>query len=243
MRLIAENGTLMTPEELRLSLLGEFKLTEEDIEQRIDVAMDEYLISDVYLDAVQARLDPVIAKFSMFSYDVAIMGEEANTIDQVRFKFDTLRSMNIELEIAIMNKSTPPEKGRNEHYSKLLNFYHEYIYALSRGLRETELKLIEQLPKLLNDELGNFIGLQDIPRIFMEGVGKGVGGILTVGTNVLATTLKGVATGLAEGLGFDAELKKKIIKYLIIGGISVIGVLIGYTFMKSYIAEKGKKRA
>lgn len=226
--------TFYTEEEIyRTMEESGWELSEAELQERMDASFEEWLISDERLGLIQRRLDPIIEKYSNIRFDADIMEENADTMILVKEKFYALRDENMELEQITMDSYELAKKGQNIHFSLLITFMYEYVRAYSEKYRKTELALILELPAILNKEFGNFTGIQDIPSFFLGGVGKAVGGIISVGTGFLAEGVKGIASGL----GLDSELLKKIGIGLIIA-VPLIGV--GYILIK---LKKRRKKA
>jgi len=209
----------------------------------VEAAMEQYLKSEIHERFVQERINKVLLQYPNYSFDAKDMLETANTLGDVREKFDSLRELNSEIEQALIDsdKYIAPEKARNVHLSNLASFMYAYVNALKYE-RETELKIIlTDLPAMLNDEYGNLTELSDVPRFFFEGIGKGIGVITTTATKILSDVAGGVASGL--GLEIDKELLIKIGIGAGIGVVLLILGLIGFQYSKTYIGAKAKKRA
>lgn len=234
-----------TEEEKRLSMETGFVLSEPVLAERLEVSKEEYLESEVHLRLVQTRIDRVLVQYPEFSFDSSYMDVTADTISEVRDKFNLLREDNLDVEQDLIDseKYFHPQKAINVHFSQLLSFMYAYIQAIEvYSNRKIELDLIlNTLPAILNDEFGNLTGIEDVPRLFMEGVGKGVG-FITAGVTSFASDIFG---GIVEGLGLKLD-KSTLIKIGI--GIAVVVVLIvvgliGFQYSKTYISEKARKKA
>lgn len=217
--------------------VGAITVDPEILQQRKEDSYQQYLDSSAYTESVQLQVDFLVETYYPWViYDTYDMKQRAKTMELVRNKFDSLRNLNMGREADKESSTTPATKGRNQHISDLIGFMTGYIKAFGTIERKTELDLIKQLPSVLNKEFGNFTGIQDIPKLFFEGVGIGVGGIIKTATNVFSDVVGGIATGI---LGSDWQ--KKAIYLIIIVVIIIIVILIGVFLFKTYAKEKIKK--
>jgi len=203
-----------------------------------EYTMEMYLESETHERLVQYRVNDVLDKFPHLFYDSNYMDTIVDTSEGVRDKFDNLRSLNMELENHRRDSHLTRAKGRNIHYSELITFMLHYNYALRQDKDDIEYQLTLKLASILNKELGNLTDLGQIPNIFMEGVGKGVKGIIDTTTDIIKDVIDSIAEGI---LGKDWKKKLIIIGVIIIG--IIILSLIGYTYTKSYVGAKASKRA
>lgn len=217
------------------------------ISERMEAEKVEYLESELHLRLLQNRIDSVLLKYPEFSVDFESMYETADSLADVRDKFDYLRALNSEVEQSYLDsdKYFRWEEARNAFAKRLIDFQYAYILAIEEyGNRRIELNLtIVDLPKQLNREFGNLSSIEDIPHLFMEGIGKSVGVITISGTSIL----KDLTSGVVKGLGLDLGIDKDLLVKIAIGAGAVIAViiagLIAFQYSKSYISEKGAVKA
>lgn len=226
----AQGGLLFyTDAETRSAIEEGFELPEEVLQERIDASFEEYIQSDLHERFVLERINAVLEKYNHeIEFDSNIMSASANTRPDVRFKFDSLRSENSELEKLLTN-----EKDVVRHVNRLMQFLFDYITALKVD-RQTELSLIMELAGILNKEEGK----NDIVGLFAEGVGKGISGIVGLGTGIFSDISKSITEGL---LGTD--WKRKLIIGAIILIVVIVVILIGFQFTKTFVSEKAKQKA
>lgn len=211
-------------------------VSKTELESRIQEQLIEYLESDEYKELAESLCEVIVDKYPKVIFDFDLMFEKAETIETVYNKFERFRSMNENYESEFISSYTLKAKGRNEYISMLLTAYYKYVQMISSTQRANEMELIKQLPSILNKEYGNFTGIQDIPKFFIEGVGKGVGSIIKIGTDVITDITK---EAFKEILGTD--WKKKLILYGSIIGVSIIGILILVFVVKTKIVKEVMK--
>jgi len=240
--LLGEGGSILdfyTEEEKLLSMEVGYTLPEDVLAERMEESMDEYLESEKHLAFVRARVESVLLDYPEYSFDSDYMNVHVYTLEDVREKFDRLREDNMHVEYSLINSpeyKDLQQKAINVHLSRLLSFMYAYILAIEElNDRTIELGLIlNGLPYSLNAEFGNST---DPAKLFMEGVGKGIGWI--------AVGIGDLFSGVMKGLGLKLD-KSTLIKIGI--GIAVVVViivvgLIGFQYSKSYISQKAIKRA
>lgn len=249
MVLIANGGSALafyTDEEKIASMETGFELSKEELQIRVDESMIVYLASDTHKRLVQTKLDFVIEDYSNISFDVTSIEAEANTISDVRSKFNDLRSMNMDLENAAINSGTYVSTEQAIWYSwkYLTDFMYSYVRVLNAlGVKNTELKLILELKSTLFKELGFSTNLaeafgQGISNVFKLG-GEAIGNVTGfIAESIISPALAGIAEGI---LGKNWKTKLIIIVVVII--IIVILAVIGIYYGKSYVGAKAIKRA
>jgi len=231
--------TFYTEEERMRSIETGWKLPDEILKERMDESFQEWLVSEERLGLRQnVYINPVIEKYPNIVFNADEMEEIAETIELVREKFYVLREANMALEQATMDSYKLSKKGQNVHLTYLISFYYEYIRALDEKYRANELELILKLADILNEEFGNFTGLSDVPKFFLEGVGIGISNVIKAGTSILTDI---TAASLEGFLGKD--WKRKLLIYGSVGIAGVIGSLILFYYSKTYIGKKATSKA
>ena len=90
-----------TEEEKLLSFETGWQLPNDELQERVEIAFQEWLVSDKRMELIQDKLNVVIDYYPNITFDYDLLNETANTIEVVRDKFDQFRELNINSSVAL----------------------------------------------------------------------------------------------------------------------------------------------